>query len=577
MKPTKGKQLGLDYYQRLRWNIIAFMLLVVLIPLPLVAGTIYNYYRTYVRTTVINNLKSIAEKRREAIEVFLAERVLYLKTLTQALPLGELDKRNELETVFSIVKPLSGSFVDMGLLDERGVQFAYVGPYDLLQKDYRATLWFQEVSRQGVYISDVFLGYRNVPHLAIAVKSYTGSTPWYLRVTINTDTFERLLQSGQRGALRDAYIVNRHKEILVHAGTREAIDPSSIAFPQPEEIRVGNVRTLNGHSLLTASTWLNNDRWLLLVAEDPTSEFVTLAHARQVALYLFFTAFLMVGGLTYYAARWIVRKIQAADTERDIVREHLMQTSKLTSLGKMAAGLAHEINNPLAIISEAAGYAKEILDHNWSEEADLSGEQQCELHTALEDILKEVYRGKDITQRLLGFARKMDPKIVEVDLNKTLADLIKFYGRLATKSRKVTIIQRFDRNIPVIRTDPDQIQQVVSNLVDNAVYFTSPKGGEITVATQLADGFVLLSVADNGPGMKPNLRAKIFDPFFTTKPVGDGTGLGLAICYGIVQKLGGEITVESEEGKGSKFIIRLPLEPTEDEEERHEAKSNDRG
>ena len=113
--------------QRLKWNIVIFMLLVVLIPLPLVAGTLYNYYRTYVRTTVNNNLKGVVEKRREAIEVFLSERVLNLQTLAKARSLGELGQQAELEDLFSIVKALSGSFVDMGLIGSNGVQFAYVG------------------------------------------------------------------------------------------------------------------------------------------------------------------------------------------------------------------------------------------------------------------------------------------------------------------------------------------------------------------------------------------------------------------------------------------------------------------
>ena len=258
-----------------------------------------------------------------------------------------------------------------------------------MSKDYSAQVWFQEVERQGVYISDVFLGYRNIPHLAIAIKGYSRRETVYLRVTINTDTFERLLQSGQMGTIRDAFIVNRDKEVLIHSGDREPIDAQSITFPEEGEIQVGNVKTVSGRRLLTAASWLNNNRWLLLVAEDPTSEFVSLTHARQVALFLFFSALLMVVVLTYYAANWIVRKIQAADMERDMIQEHLMQTSKLTSLGKMAAGLAHEINNPLAIINQASEYGKEVMEISRLRGLDLTEEQLAELREVFEDIIKE--------------------------------------------------------------------------------------------------------------------------------------------------------------------------------------------
>jgi two-component system NtrC family sensor kinase len=248
-----------------------------------------------------------------------------------------------------------------------------------------------------------------------------------------------------------------------------------------------------------------------------------------------------------------------------MIQEHLAQTSKLVSLGKMAAGLAHEINNPLAIISESAGYAREVMEMAEAKGLELTPEQKKEINTVFEDIVGEAFRGKDITQRLLGFARRVDAKITEVDVNRLAQDLLKYYTRILTKSGQTRIIEELDNRLPIIRTDPSQLQQVIINLIDNAIHFTSKKGGEIRLTTEYRQSGVAIKVHDNGPGMDQSVKEKIFDPFFTTKPVGEGTGLGLAICYGIVKKLGGEIYVQSEKGKGATFTIILPLNPPPEE------------
>jgi two-component system NtrC family sensor kinase len=330
-------------------------------------------------------------------------------------------------------------------------------------------------------------------------------------------------------------------------------------------VEVRTVRTVRGRPLLTAMSWLNQGRWLLMVAEDPDSEFVSLFHARRVALFLFFTTVVVVAVLAWFTAHWIVGRIQAADREKDLIQEHLAQTSKLVSLGKMAAGLAHEINNPLAIISESAGYARELMEAAQAAGRELSQEEKEEIYTVLEDITKETFRGKEITQRLLGFARRVEAKIVEVDINRLVSDLLKYYGRILAKTGNVRLVEELDRELPLIKTDPSQLQQVLLNLVDNAIYFTSQQGGTIVVSTEAMPYGVRIKVCDDGPGMKPSVKERIFDPFFTTKPVGKGTGLGLAICYGIVKKLGGEIYVESEEGQGATFVITLPFTPPMEE------------
>ena len=250
-------------------------------------------------------------------------------------------------------------------------------------------------------------------------------------------------------------------------GTSDPINPYTISLPASGEIAVGQVSTVFDHPMLTAIGWLNGGRWLLMVAEDPTSEFVSLYHARQVGLYLFFISLAVVGIVAYCTSHWIVKRIHVSDQQKDLIQEHMSRTSRLVSLGKMAAGLAHEINNPLAIISESAGYAKEVMDMA-SKKGNPPNKEQCdEVYTAFEDIISEAFRGKEITQRLLGFARGVEAKVVEVDLNKMTGDLIKYYARILTKTGKVKVVQQLDRDLQPLRTDPSQVQQVLINLIDN--------------------------------------------------------------------------------------------------------------
>jgi two-component system NtrC family sensor kinase len=563
MNTPESRQPYQRYYQRLKYTIFLLMLLVVCIPLSIVAGTIYNYYQTYVRTTVEQNLKGVVEKRRTAIEVFLAERVAYLQTLANINCLTSGHRPKGIWNLFAVINQVSDSFVDLGIITEDGKQTAYVGPYDLKGRNYFGVEWFKQVSQNGLYISDVFMGYRNVPHLAIGVRGSDSKAPpaWFLRATINTETFKRLMKSGILGATRDAYLYKYDCSLQLHQGKSLPIDTSTMQLPDYGKVSVGQVSTVDNHTMLTAIGWLNQNRWLLVVAEDPTSEFVSLFHARRVGLYLFFIAIAVVGVVAFYTSHWIVRKIHLADNQRDMIQEHMSRTSRLVSLGKMAAGLAHEINNPLAIISESAGYAKEVMDMADEKGLPLSAEQRQEIYTVFEDIVSESFRGKEITQRLLGFARGVDAKIVEVDLNKMAGDLIKYYARILTKAGKVKVMHQFDRNMPTIRTDPSQVQQVLINLIDNAIHFSSQNGGTVTVITEAYKNYVKIMVNDNGPGIPENIKERLFDPFFTTKPVGQGTGLGLAICYGIAKKLGGEIYADSVEGVSTTFTIQLPMIP----------------
>jgi len=180
-----------------------------------------------------------------------------------------------------------------------------------------------------------------------------------------------------------------------------------------------------------------------------------------------------------------------------------------------------------------------------------------DLHEALSDIDRHVERARKVTHRMLGFARRMEPLNEDVDLNMLANQTISFLEN-ETRHRNIRVHCQMDTELPLITTDSNQLQQVVLNLLENAIDAIG-ENGDITVTTRAEGSHVALEISDTGAGISKENLSKVFDPFFTTKPTGEGTGLGLSIVYTTLRKIGATIAVNSEWGRGTTFTIRLPL------------------
>ena len=246
--------------------------------------------------------------------------------------------------------------------------------------------------------------------------------------------------------------------------------------------------------------------------------------------------------------------MRQSDEQKATINEKVIETGRLASIGELAAGIAHEINNPVAIMVEEAGWIEDIL----SEDEPISEEDLVEIERAVQQVKTQGSRCKEITYKLLSFARKIDPTVKEVRLNEVVEEVV---GLLSQKSRFATvqIETALDPQLPVISASPSELQQVILNLMNNAVDSIGKGGGIVTVGTKRQGDTIELMVSDTGEGIPEANLARIFDPFFTTKPVGHGTGLGLSICYGIIKKMGGDISVRSIVEHGTTFSVVLPI------------------
>jgi two-component system, NtrC family, sensor kinase len=240
---------------------------------------------------------------------------------------------------------------------------------------------------------------------------------------------------------------------------------------------------------------------------------------------------------------------------RTKLENQMTATERLASLGTLAAGVAHEINNPLAIIKESAGWMADILRKE--ELSDVPRKKDLEL--ALNKIDKSVERVKRITLQLLESIRQTDSILSEVELNEFVRETLDL-TRIEAASKDIKMAVDMDPDTKPVWTDPYKLRQVMINLLTNAVYATG-RGGVIRVMVQPVDGDVAITVQDTGHGIPKENLNRIFEPFFSTKPPGQGTGLGLFVTRSIIEKLGGRIDIESELGQGTTITITLPRHP----------------
>jgi two-component system NtrC family sensor kinase len=246
------------------------------------------------------------------------------------------------------------------------------------------------------------------------------------------------------------------------------------------------------------------------------------------------------------------REQKAAKEYRTRIEQQMVATERLAALGTLAAGVAHEINNPLAIINESAGYLRTVL-----QKKDLAEiPYRAFFDKALEKIETSVKRARTITHQLLADVGKNEQVLAEIDMQALLSETVQLIRRDAG-SKGIRANLEADWSQRTLWADPNQIRQVLINLLNNAIHATD-KDGEITVRLQWTDTGASIDIIDSGTGIPKENLDRIFEPFFSTKAPGKGTGLGLFVSRDIVEKFGGKLTVESQLGEGTCFSLYIP-------------------
>ncbi|MCX5876475.1 MAG: ATP-binding protein [Deltaproteobacteria bacterium] len=538
-----------SYYARQKRLFVLLVILVAIIPLLFISWTASHFYqKSWLDKTTVE-LTSLANSRREIIDLFLDSQENILAGYAELYDLAWLSTPGNLEKLFKAMNH-QGVIVDLGLIAKDGSHRSYTGPFaaDLKDKNYAATRWFAEVMQNGRYISDVFTGYRAVPHFIVAVTDPTRS--WVLRATINSELFNALLASAEVGPGGDAFILNRQDEL--QTPSRQGLT----ALPAGEKglLATGGGLTIHhSQGALYATTGMKNNAWTLVLKTDIATSLADFYRARQRDHLIIACAALLILAVSTFLVRSMMNKVEGADQQRMLLYDRIRYSEKMALIGRMAANVAHEINNPLQIIGDQAGWLDELL----SEEDPANLKNTEEYRIAFAKIKAQVKRASTITHRLLGFSRSTDGLKSATKINTLVEETVSFLEKEAANHR-IAIRRNLGSGLPEITTDTTQLQQVFLNILNNA-FDAIGNDGAVTISTRLDGKQLAVEFADSGPGLPEEVLKKVFEPFFTTKKAGSGTGIGLAISYSIVERLGGSIEVRNGMQGGCVFRVNLPV------------------
>jgi len=563
-----GDRLGANprNYSVLFRNFALLSLVFSVVPLLAVGWILYANYEKFATSKMMLSFERQVENHRQIIELFLKERRAKLQLIAQTQSLEFLSDMSNLKSIFEMLNADGFSFTDLGVIDDQGRHLAYIGPYDLMDKNYSKTPWFKEVMQKNIYISDMFMGFRKEPHFIIAVIGPVEGRKWILRATIDTEVFRSLVENVHIGKTGEVYLAN--PQGILQTSPRFS---GKIMGPAPlpvEPAHVGiKVRLLKGESdggrkslgsQIVGQAWLKEPKWLLVVRQSRSEAFSELKDALHVSLIFLALSAFTVLILAIYITRYMIKIIKRRDRQSDELNEQLMQAGKLASIGELSAGVAHEINNPLAIILTERQIMMDLSEDRPLEDQEFR-EQFLD---SMNQIDVQVQRCKRITQNLLRFARRTRSVIETVDLRLFINEIVELMEREA-KASGIKFFTEIETDLPPLLSDPSQLQQVFLNLITNSIdaHEDKPYGSVRVTARSVDQQGVRVTFADTGSGIAPENLSRIFDPFFTTKAVGKGTGLGLSICYSIIKRLGGEISVKSELTKGTEFTLFLPFAP----------------
>jgi two-component system NtrC family sensor kinase len=543
-------------YSNLRKTLIFRMAPLALAPVFILIIASYFWLQNMFMEDFRQHLAWDIENAKNSIEYFVDVKISALRFLASGHDYEQLSDQQVLANIFTEFKREFGAVVDLGLIDQNGIQQSYTGPYNLQGKDYANQEWFHKAVTRGIYVSDVFMGYRRLPHFAIAVKKDEPDkeTFWILRATIDMETLNRLLSSIKLGKGDDAFIINQKGTLQTPS---QSFGNVLEQYPLPAILRqrgttIMDIEEKNGHPYVFGYSFIKDSPWILsaVVKSGTHAKIASFFRVEYLAVLAVIVGLIFI--VAFRMVHVMVNWIRECDQKREEALREAEHAAKLASVGRLAAGVSHEINNPLAIINEKAGLIKDILtlsDNNLDKDKFL---------ISVNGILNSVKRARTITHQLLGFARRMDVTPELLNLNDIVREVLGFLEK-ETLFRDVQIKQNLKKELPRIKSNRSRLQQVFLNIVNNAIDALNSEG-IVEISTNIKDAnTVRIIFKDNGHGIDADTLKHIFDPFFTTKGKDKGTGLGLFISYGIIKKLGGNILVESEVEQGTTFTIELPI------------------
>ncbi len=545
--------------QTIRRNVFIAMLFSPFIPVLLALGTGGFLHVRHAQQAALEWISRLSEDHAAVFDAYVDDCIGDLALVDPLLP--DVSDAARMKHVLSVLQLKRKEILDIAVLDASGQVVSYAGPVLFKGTHITADGWLAEALERGSGVGDVRTGQMGVAHYAVARRVTRGESAYVLRASLDPEAFGRMLREVRDDGL-DIFLINRDGELIAGGGqilTRERELSTPVFWD-----RVGTAFIDPQTGLAHASRVMRHAGWVLAVRGHS----VSLFKSRDSAL-LFLSLSVVGGGAVVFFSSlslsgYVEKMLRLRDEEREKLREQLYRAGRLAELGEMAAGFAHEINNPLQIMKSDQAYIDMLLQDFRTRCGAIPAcvEDIEEIAGSVGQIKVQIDRCARITHSILRFGRAGTLDVQHIDLAKFIPEVLSMVQK---KTQLSGIALRVD--IPktrlLVNVDPGRLQQVILNLVNNAMYAVQEvkdgRAGEIVLRCDIdKDGRVRIEISDNGVGIGPENQKLIFTPFFTTKPPGSGTGLGLSVCHGIVDSMNGVLDFVSRKGEGTTFFITLP-------------------
>jgi len=560
------------------------------------------------RQSTFSHLQNLVDVKGMAIEQWLKERIGDGKTISESQEIKSLDPA-KVESYLNMVKHFYQAYLDISIADLKKKRTSRPPSFEEEE-------WFQKAIEKGIFVSrPSFDASLNKPIIIISVliRGANRRPIGVLKETVDLGYVSRLISEAKLGETGELYLVDHQGRFVLHKRAKQLSDQgiSKIPYfesPSERTTYTAVYKDYRGNEVLGSWRWIPGLQCYLIAEQDAKEAFYQTGLLVKKAFITFVVSALLILGISYWAIRTVTNpikdlskavtsltggnfskalvinrkdeigtliegfntmaeklkkayselegKVKASNKELEIAyqtlqqrQEQLLRSEKMAALGQLSAGIAHEIRNPLTSVK--------IFIQSLEKEIDPDENQKEDFRI----IKREIDKINEHITRFLGFARPEEPFFQRVDIRGLVMDTLNLLAP-KMKSSSIDLDISLPEDLPKIEGDPKQLGQVFLNLILNAIE-AMPNGGVLTIRSTVntipasEEELLQLFFRDTGSGIPEKDRPYLYDPFFSTKE--KGTGLGLSIVYSIIQKHNGQIEVESELGKGSLFIISLPV------------------
>jgi signal transduction histidine kinase len=548
-------------FQRIWKRAILVIATVALVPLIIWALSGYRLTMETIESELELRTSQLVSNSWRSVSLFLTERRSVLDFIAHDHSLETLKDPARLAGILENLNKRFGGFIDLGAIDDSGKQISHAGSHQMQGLDFNQQLWFREVLSRGVYISELVTGALNEPHIDFAVKrEFADGSYFVLHAVLKPEQLMESIAQIDVGARGDLFIINRDGVLQTPSRYYGPVF-NKIPMAVPEHSPKARVFESSNDSkdrIVIGYAHIPDTPYILMMIQEQSEDIqpwykTTWAFAGILAASIFMILLVTLGVATH-----LVNQIHEADQERLDTLHQVEYASKMVSLGRLASGVAHEINNPLAIINEKAGHIRDIftLTDTYTKDPKLIG--------LVDSVISTVQRCAKVTKGLLNFARHLNLSIQAIDL-KEIIDEVKSILAKEAEHRSITVGITMSEDIPAFGSDRGKLEQVFFNLF-NSVIGAMNDGGHLEItATRKDEGYVSVAFTDNGRGIPESDLKHIFEPFYYSKTGHSGTGLGLAVTYALIQEIGGTISVQSRPGQETCFDVSIPFKMPEKE------------